>query len=325
MRALITGGTGFVGSHTVEAYLAAGWKVRALVRDLNRLTWLAGMKIEFAQGTLTDANALTQALSDCDVVVHCAAMTKAVDKRDLFRINAVAVGEFVKVARANGVRRFVLCSSQAASGPALNGRPQLEGDPPQPVSQYGLSKLEGEQLLKANAGSMEWLILRPPAVIGPRDEQFVPLFRGAARYGRYPLFGSGRQRYSFVSVHDLARALLSAGQAETGLNETYFVAHPDSLNWSESAVVLSELVGRKVRPLKLNRAALSVVGGFAELTARLSGKPPLLGYEKIREILAPDWTCSSEKIRRNWNFECVWSCEQTLRDTYEAYRDAKWL
>jgi dihydroflavonol-4-reductase len=324
-RVLVTGGTGFVGSHTVETFLQDGWTVCALVRDRNRLAWLNGLQIQFAEGSLTDSRSLAAACDGCDVVVHCAAMTKAVDPRDMFRVNAVAVGEFVKTAREKGVRRFVLCSTQAAAGPAVDGRARTEDDPPQPISQYGLSKLEGEQLLKDQAGAMEWVVLRPPTVIGPRDLQFVPLFRGITRYGLFPRFGNGKQTYSFLSVRDLARVLVFAAQVNTGLNEIYFAAHDEALDWSQAAMVLADLAGRNVRPLTLNRPLLTMVGGFAEFKAKLTGKPALLGFEKIREILSPDWTCSTEKIRRNWGFKFEWSRDRTLRDTFEAYRDAKWL
>ncbi len=83
-RVLITGGTGFVGSHAVEHYLAAGWTVRALVRDPRRLVWLKSLPIEIAVGTMTDQTSLEAAVAECDVVVHCAGLTKTTDPRAFF-------------------------------------------------------------------------------------------------------------------------------------------------------------------------------------------------------------------------------------------------
>ena len=319
-RVLITGGTGFVGSHTVEEYLRAGWRVRALVRNPARLGWLCGLEIEIAQGTLLDPRSLADAADGCDVIVHCAGLTKAIHEREYFRVNEEAVLDLTHIAMEKKVRRLVLCSSQAAAGPSSPGEPRTEDNTPNPLTAYGRSKLAGERALAESAAGLEWIVLRPPAIIGPRDEQFVPLFRAVARYGIYPKFGTGSRRYSFASVHDVARALLAAGEAATGLNTAYFVASPESLDWNEAAAVIAALAGRKAHALPLGKGFLAGMGLFAEAYARLSGKPPLLSRDKLREILAPDWVCSTEKIRRALGFECTWSRDATLSETYEAYR-----
>lgn len=324
-RVLVTGGTGFVGSHTVDEYLKAGWIVRALVRNPARLTWLNGLNIEIVRGTLTDVASLAAASEGCDLIVHCAGLTKAVHAREYYRINADATRDLVRVARQNGVRRFVLCSSQAAAGPSFSGVPTREDDEPHPVSEYGRSKLEGERQLRQEAGEMEWVVLRPPAIIGPRDEQFVPLFRAVVHYGIYPRFGKGKRRYSFASVHDVARALLIGTEAESGINQVYFVARTDTMDWADAAAIIAHFVDRKARPLPLNKTLLRIAGSVADAYASLRGKPALLGRDKLREILAAEWVCSVEKIREAWGFECTWSSEQTLHDTYESYRMSGWL
>jgi dihydroflavonol-4-reductase len=318
-RALITGGTGFVGSHTVEEYLRQGWRVRALVRNPARLGWLSGLDIEIAPGTLLDPGSLARAMEGCDLVVHCAGLTKAIHSQEYFRVNEEAVRDLTHIASERKVRRLVLCSSQAAAGPSSPGKPITEDDAPHPVSAYGRSKLAGERVLAEGANGLEWIILRPPAIIGPRDEQFLPLFRAVSRYGIYPRFGQAARRYSFASVHDIARALLVAGEVETGLNSVYFVAAPESLDWSDAAAAIAKFAGKKAHALPLGNGMLKLLGALTEAYAAMSSKPALLSADKLREILAPDWVCSTEKIRRTWGFECAWTKEATLRDTYEAY------
>jgi nucleoside-diphosphate-sugar epimerase len=324
-RVLITGGTGFIGSHAVEAFLAQQWTVRALVRNPSRLTWLIGLPVETAVGRLDDAESLKAAARGCDVVVHCAGLTKALRREDLFRVNGAAVGEFAAVARQEGVRRFMLCSSQAAAGPSTDGDAVSEDDEPHPLSPYGQSKLQGERLLRENAEHMEWVVLRPPSVLGPRDEQFRGLFRAVVRYGVYPQFGAGTQRYSFISVRDLTRALLTAAEVERGLNDVYFVASSETVTWSELSTAIARAAGRRARPLRLGRQALTALSVISEAAARWRGKPALLSREKLDEIIASGWVCSSEKIRRAWGFECQWPLEATIRDTLNAYRQANWL
>ncbi|RPH94938.1 NAD-dependent epimerase/dehydratase family protein [candidate division KSB1 bacterium] len=321
-RVLITGGTGFIGSYAVEEFLKAGWTVRAFIRNPQRLTWLAGLPIETSVGRMEDRASLAAAVEGCHTVVHCAGLTKARTREELFRANALTVEDFAAVAQQADVKRFILCSSQAASGPSTTGQPSREDEEAKPISDYGRSKLEGECRLRAAVNKMEWVILRPPAVMGPRDEQFIPLFRAVTRYGIYPRFGSSEQSYSFISVYDLARALLLAAKADTGLNEVYFTASPEALNWSEAAQTIARLTGKKVRPLPISEFLLRTVGAMTSIAAKMRGEPALLNSDKIDEILLPGWICSSEKIFQTWNFRCAWSPEQTLRDTYNGYREA---
>ena len=319
-RVFITGGTGFVGSHAVEAYLAAGWQVRAWVRNPNRLTWLSGLSIEIASGAFFDRKAVSDALQGCDVVVHCAGVTKTARREEFFRINADAVRELADAARAANVRRFVLCSTHAASGPAIDGVASHEQDPPHPLTDYGRSKLAGERMLQAAAGKMEWIILRPPSILGPRDEQFVPLFRGIKRFGLYPVLGSRSQRYSYIYVRDFVKALLLAGDVDRGVNELYFVAHDETLVWSRAAALIASLSGKNVRALSVPAFAAHIIGHTNNLIAKATGKAALLSSEKVREMLASGWVCSTEKIQRAWGFQCEYSTENALRETYEFYR-----
>ena len=324
-RVLITGGTGFVGSHTVEAYLKGGWQVRALIRNSQRLTWLKDLPIELAVGSFTDPSVVGAAVRDIDVVVHCAAVTKTARRAEYFEVNAVAVETLAVAARDAGVKRFVLCSSHAASGPARDGVSSQEAHPPHPLSDYGRSKLEGENRLRQAAGTMEWVILRPPSVLGPRDEQFVPLFRGIARWGLYPVLGSGRQSYSYIYVKDLARALLIAGAQTDGCNETYFVAHEEPLDWSKAAAIIGHLAGRRARQIRVPSLIAKGVGRTNDVIQSVTGHAALLSSDKIREMLATGWICSTEKIRRTWNFSGEYTTEQALRETYEFYRETNRL
>jgi nucleoside-diphosphate-sugar epimerase len=324
-RVLITGGTGFVGSHVVEAYTAAGWRVRALVRDPNRLKWLKGLDIEIAHGSLSNSDSLCAATDGCAVVVHCAGLTKSIDRSEYYRVNSGATSALIAASRSANVRRFVYCSSQAAAGSAIGKIASDEEDTPNPLTDYGRSKLEGEVRVQQESGNMEWAILRPPAVIGPRDEQFLPLFRGVVRLGLYPAFGNNDQKYSFICVHDLAKALLSAGETDHGYNAIYFVASAEALTWSRAASVIAQLAHRKVRPLNLPKSLLPIAGSVAELISKISRKPALLSRDKIKEILSAGWICSPEKIRQAWRFECKCDVEKTLTETYEFYKQAAWL
>lgn len=324
-RVLITGGTGFVGSHTIEAYLSSGWNVRAMVRDPERLSWLRELRTEIIVGKLSDTESLLRAASGCDVVVHCAGLTKALRERDFMEVNSVAVGRFASACQEVGVQRFVLCSSLAAAGPSGKQSAKSEGDACNPISAYGKSKLEGERRIADVCKSMEWVILRPPAVMGPRDLQFVPLFRAVKRLGLYPEWGTGTQRYSLIYVRDLARGLLLAGESAFGVNQTYFVAMSDAFTWKSVSQRLGAILHRSIRVLRVPVPAIRIVAPILELCGRLAGKPAMLSREKLREILADGWVCNSSKIQQQIGFSCQYDLDAILTETVADYEQRGWI
>jgi nucleoside-diphosphate-sugar epimerase len=155
--------------------------------------------------------------------------------------------------------------------------------------------------------------------MGPRDQQFVPLYKAIKRFGIYPRWGAGNQQYSLIYVKDLARSLLVAGEVTSGSNECYFVAPHQALNWSDVSARIGQLAGRNVRALTLPIWLLKLAAPIGELTARIAGRPALLSREKIREILADGWVCDSSKIERAWGFRCEASLDTMLRETYHDY------
>ncbi|MFH1011547.1 MAG: NAD-dependent epimerase/dehydratase family protein [bacterium] len=324
--ALLTGGTGFIGSHLSEEMARAGWRVRALVRKPTKPRWLQGLDVDIAKGDVEEPSSLPSALKGAELVLHCAGLTKANRLSDYMKANAQGTQALVEACVRAGVRRFVYCSSQAAMGPATRARPRVEEDASEPITDYGVSKLEGERAVQNCSGQMEWMILRPPAVFGPRDEQFLPLFRMIKRYGRYPAFGRDERSYSWVFVRDLVSALRLAAQTETGLNEIYFVADDSPVTWREISEIATSLHKGRVRPLPyLPLPVLQIIALFSEGAARLRGKAALFNRQKLAEILAPGWVVSSEKIRRRLGFQCQTPLAEAVRETVDWYEGQGWL
>ncbi|HEY7863847.1 MAG TPA: NAD-dependent epimerase/dehydratase family protein, partial [Thermoanaerobaculia bacterium] len=180
--AFLTGATGFVGGHAARALAADGWKVRALVRDAVRRDGAAlqDLPIEAVAGELSRASDLRDALRGCDAIVHVAGLVKAKSLEDYREVNARGTERLLQAAReAAPSARFVLVSSQAAAGPARDGRPVSEGDAAHPVSWYGLSKREGEEAVE-RLWKGDWVVLRPGVVYGPWDRGVFTFFQMAA-------------------------------------------------------------------------------------------------------------------------------------------------
>jgi len=172
---LVTGGSGFIGSHLVEILLAQGHAVRCLLRDPGRPRWLAGLPVEIQRGDCTDPASLISAVQGVEQVFHLAGVTRARRRRDYFLHNLRGTGNLLRACATadNPPRRFVFLSSQAAAGPSRDGRPLTEDDAPAPLTAYGLSKLAAEKAVLGYAHRLPTVVLRPSTVYGPRDRDFL--------------------------------------------------------------------------------------------------------------------------------------------------------
>ncbi|HLB24926.1 MAG TPA: NAD-dependent epimerase/dehydratase family protein, partial [Nitrospirota bacterium] len=182
MKALVTGGTGFIGSHLVEALLKKGYSVRCLVRDLAKQGWLAGLDVELVTGDCNEPATLEGAVDGVDYVFHVAGITKAARGETYYSVNGEGTKNVALAAAGSaGLRKLVYVSSQAAAGPSRQGRPRKEDDPPGPVSDYGRSKLMGERYCLELADRVDLAIVRPTSVYGPRDRDIYTFFRMVSR------------------------------------------------------------------------------------------------------------------------------------------------
>ncbi len=201
----ITGATGFVGWHLAEAFRLAGWRVRAIVRP-------GGVKpvpddVERVEAAFHSAT-LSAAIGESDVVVHAAGLTRALDA-SAFEFNVSGTRAVVGAVNATGAR-LILISSQAAMGAGTISRPTREDDVPRPLTPYGRSKLAGEDVVRSDART-PWTIIRPTSVYGPRDRQFLPIFRLAAR-GIFLQVVPAATAFTLIYVDDLARGVVLAAE-----------------------------------------------------------------------------------------------------------------
>ena len=324
--AVVTGASGFVGSHIVDDLLAHGVRVRCLVRPGSSTQWLDGKPVEIARLRYDRVEPIREALQDAAWVVHAAGLTRARSAREFHEANVSVTERVLRAATSNGrdVERFVLISSQAAAGPAdMTGRPVNEADRPDPVSPYGVSKLRAEELTLLLKDRLPVVVIRPPAVYGPRDSAVYRVFAAVKRHVMPVLRNRGR--FSILYVEDLARAVRLALSHPKAPGQVYFVGEPDITDYDELGEAVKSAVGTwavRVRPPGFVLQAAAVA---AEIWAMLLGRAPLLSREKLAEITAGDWICSSAKIRAQLGWDPEVPLEEGVRRTAAWYREAGWL
>ena len=322
MKALVTGATGFVGSHLTEVLRRRCNEVTALARSPRKAETLTAQGVRVVPGDLHDTSALERAAEGQDVVYHVAGLVAARDEAEFLLANRDGTRNILAAAVRAGAPRFVLVSSLAAAGPSPRGTPLSGRETPRPVTAYGRSKLAAEELVRGSA--IGWSIVRPPIVYGPRDREILRVFR-LARLRVAPVFGDGAQELSAVHAADLAEALVAVGGSAATLGGTYSACHPEVFTAAEFGRAVGAAMGRAVStvriPQQLGRAVLSLTG----MAARLTGQATILTADKANEFFQPAWTGDPAPLTRDSGWTAAYDLERGLADTYRWYRQAGWL
>ncbi len=323
---LVTGGTGFVGSHLVELLLDQGYSVTCLVRDTNRLSWIRDRTVRLVQGDCIQPDTLRTAVRDVSIVIHLAGLTKARHAREYYRVNHEGTRNLLEACSDFNpeLSKFILVSSLAAAGPSPDGRPLTESDQPHPVSDYGRSKLLAEQEALRHAERFPVAILRPSAVYGPRDRDMFELFRWASRGVTLSMMGKERS-INPCFVTDLTAAIMKTARTATPSGSIYFIAEKRTYTWSEFRRTLLATGGVKAVDVKIPVAAAYGVGLLSEIAAAFTARPALTNRQKIREASQRFWLCDTAKSVRELDFRPSCSLEQGMRITWQWYRDNNWL
>lgn len=301
MKLALTGATGFVGSHLVEAALASGHEIVALTRreqpPRERVTWISG--------DLHDREALEQLVDDADAAIHAAGVISAKTAADFEKDNVEGTLAMLAAATAGGVRRFVQISSLAAREPNL--------------SLYGGSKARGEELVMGSG--LDWSIVRPPAVYGPGDKETLELFR-MAKLGMMLMPPKGR--VSVIHVGDLARLLLALVAPDA---PSSILIEPDDGKhggWThrEFARALGAAVGTKPAIVSSPSVLLRLAARADQLLRRERAK---LTVDRAAYFSHRDWVVEPKRAAPSKLWHPAVGTVDGLKDTADWYRAEGWL
>jgi len=260
-----------------------------------------------------------------EYVFHIAGVTKARREREFFDGNVTTTRNLLEAAsRADHLRKFCHLSSLTAVGPSYTGLPLDEDSPCRPITAYGVSKLQGETLCQLYSSRVPLVIIRPPAVYGPRDQDILELFRWVRR-GIKPMLGKKHKSLTIVHVTDLARAIVEATLSERTKGETYFVADQNIYSLTDIFSQLAKLMEKRTVPLPAPSFLVYSVAAIVELVSFLSSKPPALNIEKARDLVQPHWVCNARKIENHIGFRSQVTLDEGLKSTLDWYKTCGWL
>jgi len=323
---LVTGASGFVGGHVVEALARNGIQPRCLVRQTSRLDYIKAWSPELVFGDITSPASLETAVAGADGVVHCAGVTRAVSLPDFLRVNADGCSNLYRACLAKNptVRRIVHISSLAALGPSEAGRPVQEGQERRPVSHYGSSKLAGQRIAEAHMDRLPIVILVPPAVYGPFDRAFLGLFAGA-KWGLSPVIGREERWVSLIYARDLSRAVLACLENEKAAGNEYLLEDGHPHMWSEVTTTIGQSMHTSPVRVRIPLMVAKVAGAVIGCAARCAGKPTFFDRDRLKDFLQPSWTCSAAKISAELGFAPQYTLEQGVAETCRWYTEHNWL
>lgn len=328
MRVLVTGATGFVGSHVVDELLSRNMEACYIARSSSNHRWLKGKPVELREGSLYDPATLKAAISDVDAIIHVAGQISGRNEADFYRGNVTATRNILDAVRTYrpSLTRFVHISSGAVSGPSRSATtPVTEDDRPKPLTAYGRTKAQAEDEVNSVASEVACTIVRPPVVYGPRDEATLTFFQ-LINKGFAPLIGFDEKYVSMIHARDLARGIVDSMVHPSAVGNTYFITSEEAYTWQQIANVAAAVSGRrKLAAIRIPHKVVLAIAGTAGGISKLMGKPSVLNYEKGIDMIQKYWTSSAEKARRELGFRPQISLQDGVTETVTWYKEQQWL
>ena len=325
-RVLVTGATGFTGSHLCERLIREGYCVRALVRDPKRCSELDEWGVERAVGDLRDRKSLDRATKDIEVVYHIGALYRPenVSRKEIWETNVQGTKNILDASIDAGVRRFIHCSTVGVHGDIKNA-PANEETPYAPGDFYQESKTEGERvaLKYMDEGKLPIVVFRPAGIYGPRDLRFLKLLR-AIKTKRFVMLGSGKVLYQMVYIDDLIDGILLCGTKEKATGNVYILTGKEPVTLNQLVQVIAEVLCIRPPRLRLPVTPVYFAGLVCELICKPFGiNPPL--YRRRVDFFRKTRSFNISKANRELGFQPTTDLKTGMQRTVDWYQDNGYL
>ncbi|MBI4403316.1 MAG: NAD(P)-dependent oxidoreductase [Deltaproteobacteria bacterium] len=327
MKILLTGATGFVGRNVLLRLLKQGTyeHIYCAVRSVDKLkAQLSEEGFETLPPQLIPLEAAAPKWEfkeiEVDHVLHSAGVIAASNRNDYFETN---VGGTIRLVNRVKARRVLILSSMAAAGPCVKGQvARTENSFDVPVTWYGQSKLEMEKRLAAECSGLNYLCLRPPIILGPRDTMELALFK-LVRQPFHLKPGFLKKYYSFIGVHDLIDAIfcaLGSKQEWSGLSRrSFFVTHGEPITDRQWIRAVAQVSGQKGVILPVPQPCLRLLSFVVDSVPALRSAVPSMTRDRAKDLWPARWVASSEMFEKNFSWKAKQSLQDVLTSAYKWY------
>jgi dihydroflavonol-4-reductase len=317
VRVFLTGGSGFIGGHLIDLLLDQGAEVTALVRNPDKAAAIKKKNVRLLKGDLFSIPSLPAGL---DLVFHLAGRTRSLKSATYYTVNQAGTASLCRALLASGMKpKLIYLSSLAAVGPSREGRPIRETDEPHPVTPYGRSKWLGEQEVLKCRDAFPVVIIRPSAIFGPGDRDFLEYFR-MIRKGFLPVVKVQKEA-SVCYVKDLVEALWLCASKEMTSGEIFNIASPPPYTWEQVGDAAARAMGVKVRKVPVTMGLIYAASVLSEVRSRLTGEVSLFNRDKYRDMRQHGWVADVGKAASALSFRPRYSLEAGMKETIDWYRE----
>jgi nucleoside-diphosphate-sugar epimerase len=290
-RVLVTGATGFTGSHLCRRLINDGFSVRALIRNSNRGRELRDRGIETVLGDIRDRQSLARALEGIDSVYHLAAVYRKenVSRQEMFQIHVQGTRTLLDGSIEAGVQRFIHCSTTGVHGD-IKDPPANEESPFAPGDSYQQSKAEGERVVLEyiRQKRLPIVVVRPGGIYGCGDLRFLKLFK-AINTGRFAMIGSGEVRNQLVYIDDLIDGIVLCATSEKAIGNVYILTGNEPATLNQLAHTIAEVLDVCPTARRIPFAPVYLAGLVCEMICKPLGIDPPLHRRRVKFFSNMRW------------------------------------
>ncbi len=329
---LITGASGFIGSFLTEKGLELGYNIYAAVRKTSSTKYISDKRIQLIYLELNNTKSMQNEFLQLkqkgvvfDYVIHNAGVTKVIKPSDFHLINNQYTQNLMEalIAADTIPKKFIFMGSLAAFGPGTDAStPVSPQSTPNPVTEYGRSKLAAEQYIFSQ-NKIPFLIFRPTGVYGPREMDYYDYIKTInSKLEIY--IGSNKQQLSFIYVKDLSAVIYKSLDTDI-VNKAYFVTDGRGYSTKQFAKIVKQKLNKKTVKLIIPKFLIKIIAILSEQIAAIRKKPSILNRDKYYELTAKNWLCDASKTFKDFNFTPEYDLTRGVNETINWYKENKWL
>lgn len=320
-KALVTGGTGFIGSHLVQTLVSQSWDVTCLIRPTSRTDFLKKFSVNFVVHETNDQRILESAVKGQDYIFHLAGRIRPASRATYDKANHQLTRNLVEACLSQnpGLSRFVYVSSIAAAGPSLPEQYSDENQAPSPTSEYGRTKLKGEMAVQDAWNIIPATIIRPPNVYGPRQQETELLVKLISKR-IVPILKERGEMTSLIYVNDLVEGILQAALSPKTQKQIYYLTDGKGYSWRKLILTIKKHVLGNSLFFPLYEEAIFSAALLTDVIMATGLVKVFFGRKVWRAMIQTPWLFSTSKAEKEFGFHTRYTLEEGIKETVCYYK-----